>query len=245
MDSELIKSQKDAFIEVPKLRVISTGTTIVGVVYREGIVLGADTRATNGPIVADKNCSKIHYLAPNIYCCGAGTAADTESITSSIRSTLELHRMEADRNVRVVTAMTLLKQRLFKYQGNIGAALIVGGVDCSGPRLYTVYPHGSTDHLPFVAMGSGSLAAMSMLETHYSQNMDRKDAIELVVRAIRSGILNDLGSGSNVDLVVIPKIDQVEILRNVVQVAETPQKTNGHIYPKQSTIVINERVKLF
>ncbi|KAF9608106.1 hypothetical protein IFM89_006033 [Coptis chinensis] len=51
-----------------------TGTTIVGLVFQDGIILGADTRATEGPIVADKNCEKIHYMAPNIYCCGVGTA---------------------------------------------------------------------------------------------------------------------------------------------------------------------------
>jgi 20S proteasome subunit beta 2 len=48
---------------------------------QDGIVLGADTRATNGTVVADKNCEKIHYIAGNIYCCGAGTAADTENTT--------------------------------------------------------------------------------------------------------------------------------------------------------------------
>lgn len=53
-----------------------TGTTIVGLVYKDGVVLGADTRATAGTIVAEKACSKIHYLAPNMYACGAGTAAD-------------------------------------------------------------------------------------------------------------------------------------------------------------------------
>ena len=48
---------------------------------KDGVILGADTRATEGPIVADKNCEKIHKLAPNIFCCGAGTAADTENVT--------------------------------------------------------------------------------------------------------------------------------------------------------------------
>ncbi len=43
-------------------------------------MLGADTRSTAGTTVADKNCEKIHYIAPNIYCCGAGTAADTENV---------------------------------------------------------------------------------------------------------------------------------------------------------------------
>jgi 20S proteasome subunit beta 2 len=76
--------------------------------------LGADTRATEGPIVADKNCEKIHYIAPNIYCCGAGTAADTEFTTNLISSQLELHRLSTGRSGRVVTAMTMLKQMLFR-----------------------------------------------------------------------------------------------------------------------------------
>lgn len=50
---------------------------------QDGVVLGADTRSTAGTTVADKNCEKIHYIAPNIYCCGAGTAADTENVTGA------------------------------------------------------------------------------------------------------------------------------------------------------------------
>ncbi len=53
----------------------------MGLIYKDGVVIGADTRATAGEIVADKNCMKIHYLAPNIYCCGAGTAADCDKVT--------------------------------------------------------------------------------------------------------------------------------------------------------------------
>lgn len=48
---------------------------------QDGVVLAADTRSTSGSTVADKNCEKIHYIAPNIYCCGAGTAADTMNVT--------------------------------------------------------------------------------------------------------------------------------------------------------------------
>jgi len=51
-------------------RVLKTGTTIAGVVYKDGVVLGADTRATEGSVIADLDCQKIHYLADNIYCCG-------------------------------------------------------------------------------------------------------------------------------------------------------------------------------
>lgn len=45
------------------------------------MVLGADTRATGGQTVCDRNCDKIHILAANIACCGAGTSVDAVRIT--------------------------------------------------------------------------------------------------------------------------------------------------------------------
>ena len=153
-------------------RATSTGTTIVGLIYKDGVVLGADTRATEGPIVADKNCEKIHYISDHIRCCGAGTAADTEFVTNLISSNIQLHELNTRKRARVVTAMTLLKQRLFQYQGHIGAALVLGGYDTTGPQLFTIAPHGSTDKLPYVTMGSGSLAAMSVFEIRWRPNME-------------------------------------------------------------------------
>ncbi|BFF96517.1 proteasome subunit beta type-7 [Drosophila madeirensis] len=190
-----------------------TGTTIVGIIYKDGVVLGADTRATEGPIVSDKNCAKIHYLAKNIYCCGAGTAADTEMTTDLISSHLELHRLSTEREVRVVAANTMLKQMLFRYQGHISAALVLGGVDKTGPHIYSIHPHGSSDKLPYATMGSGSLAAMSVFESRWKPDLSEEEAKLLVRDAIAAGIFNDLGSGSNVDLCVIRK-DSVEYLRN-------------------------------
>ncbi len=77
-------------------------------------MLGADTRATEGPIVCDKNCEKIHFIASNIYCCGAGTSADTENTTAMISSKLELHRLSTNRQPRVSTALTMLKRYLYQ-----------------------------------------------------------------------------------------------------------------------------------
>merc|ERR1719231_593652 len=122
-----------------------------------------------------------------------------------VASQLELQRYETGRQSRVVSALTVTKSHLFKYQGHISAALILAGVDVKGPHLFTIYPHGSTDALPFATMGSGSLNAMSVFESGYKEDMTKEEAMELVARAIRAGIYNDLGSGSNVDLCIITK----------------------------------------
>lgn len=184
---------------------MKTGTTICGCICKDVVVLGADTRATGGSEVMDKNCEKIHYLAPNIWCCGAGTAADTEKTTELIASNLELLRLSTGTGSRVVTALTMLKRMLFQYQGNVSAALVLGGVDVHGPHLYNIYPHGSSDKLPYVTMGSGSLAAMSVFETRYKEDMTQEEGVALVRDAIRAGIFNDLGSGSRVDITVVRK----------------------------------------
>ena len=224
-------------------RVKKTGTTICGLIFKDGIVLGADTRATEGPIVCDKNCEKIHYIASNIYCCGAGTSADTESSTALISSQLELHRLATGRQPRVATALTMLKQMLFRYQGHVSAALVLGGVDYTGPHLYSVHPHGSADALPYVTMGSGSLAAMAVFEAGFVKDMNQEQAMNLVHNAIRAGIFNDLGSGSNVDLTVITK-EGTRVLRGYDVANPRPYRSiRGYPFPPGTTQVLSESIK--
>ena len=299
-------------------------------------MLGADTRSTAGTTVADKNCEKIHYIAPNIYCCGAGTAADTENVTGAprlclrracvmrrplaapkkhlqvpiqlakhntqntqptntpqqntamISSALELHRYATGRQARVVTAMTMLKSHLFRYQGHVSAALVLGGVDLNGPHLFTVrvclcfaysvlfsvanpthhpqqtrppknnhpppppqktttkkvFPHGSTDALPYATMGSGSLNAMAVFEAGYKDDMSRDEAVALVAAAIRSGIYNDLGSGSNVDVCVITR-DGVDYKRNYEYLqGKTYARKFPVVYAPGTAPVLKEKVVL-
>jgi 20S proteasome subunit beta 2 len=158
-----------------------------------------------------------------------------------ISSQLELHRLSTGNEPRVTTAMTRLKQKLFQYQGHISAALVLGGIDIEGSHLYTVHPHGSVDRLPYATMGSGSLAAMAVLENGYKDDLNESEAIELVSQAIQSGIFNDLGSGSNVDITVITKgktesENSVKYLRNFLK--PNPRlytRKAGYDFPRGST----------
>jgi len=223
-------------------RPVKTGTTIAGIVFKDGVILGADTRATSDNIVAEKNCSKIHYIASNIYCCGAGTAADTEYVTRMISSQLELHRMNTGRQVRVVAANRLLRQYLFNYQGHVSAALVLGGVDLNGPYLGTIAPHGSSDRLPYVSMGSGSLAAMAVFEDRYRPGLTEEEGKQLVADAIRAGIFNDLGSGSNVDITVITK-DKVDVIRPFDEANLKGVRQGNYLFPRGTTAVLKKYEK--
>ena len=84
-------------MESHKQSYVKTGTTICGLIFDGGVVIAADTRSTSDHIVADRNCKKVHYIADNIYCCGAGTAADTFAVTDMARDQLRLLSMKTGR----------------------------------------------------------------------------------------------------------------------------------------------------
>merc|ERR1719499_2789221 len=220
---------------------MKSGTTICGVQLKDAVVLAADTRATEGPMVADKNCEKLHFIAGNIYCAGAGTAADLEHTTQLMESQMELLRLATGTQPRVCTVVRRLSTMLFKYQGYVGCALVLGGVDVNGPHLYQIYPHGSTDMLPFTSMGSGSLAAMAVLESEYREDLTVDDGKKLVAKAIRAGIFNDLGSGGNVDVCVITR-EGGTVLRNREKPNERKFKAQYKGFPKGATPILKEDI---
>ncbi|KAL7261208.1 hypothetical protein ACSBR1_006783 [Camellia fascicularis] len=243
-------------VQAPKF--LKTGTTIVGLIFEACVSVPlADLNSTltkyqriavpaaermessleriqeplNGPLLLIRIVRKIHFMAPNIYCCGAGTAADTEAVTVPSCS----YRYHTGQESRVVTALILLKSHLFSHQDYVQVALVLGGVDVTGPHLHTIYPHGSTDILPFATMGSGSPAAMAFL----NQNI-WDGGINLVCEAICSGIFNDLGSGSKVDVCVITK-GHTEYLRNhQLPNPSTYVNAKGCSFPKKTEVLLTK-----
>jgi len=230
----------------------STGTTIVGCLVEEGryVILGADTRATDDRMVADKDCEKIHCIAPNVWCCGAGTSADLEATTRLAQYTMALEALQelsigniqSDKDktaalkqdggillqpVSVSAACRFLRNTCYSGGGSLGVNLILGGYDIEANegRLTAIHPHGSMDVVPFAALGSGGLAAMAVLESRYRPNLTREEGVELVKRAVLAGIENDLGSGSQVDMCVLGPGGSVDYRQGVVPEQELEKAT--------------------
>lgn len=222
---------------------LKTGTTIVGICCRDGVVLGADTRSTGGPLVIDKEKLKIHAASSRIFCCAAGTSADCDQITRACGQVLALQRVEHELagESHVLDSVFLAVSTIMDlFQTPVGnrmpeSAIILGGVDrLVGPSLYQITRDGG---LPttFCALGSGSVDAISVLESarrkwgspismsfrdglecleQSVENVDAETAVEAVRRAVQAGILNDLGSGSHVDICII-KLDGVRQWREM------------------------------
>ncbi|XP_017044083.1 proteasome subunit beta type-7 [Drosophila ficusphila] len=182
----------------------STGTTIVGITYDEGVIIGADSRATNENIIPSNSSRKIYELQNNIFAGGAGVARDTSALMEMTHAQLELHRMNTGfRQVPVCCANHMVRQVLFRFNGNMEANVILGGVDSTGCYLYCTRSDGTTFPVPFASLGSGNLAAMSVLESRWTEELDEESAVALVCDAVSVGVDNDLKSGGNVSLCII------------------------------------------
>ncbi|GFH59003.1 hypothetical protein CTEN210_15479 [Chaetoceros tenuissimus] len=242
---ETNKARSDELKPINKGKFLKTGTTIVGVQTKDGIILAADTRATEGSVVADTRCEKVHQLSRNVWCCGAGTSGDLDALTRKVRYNFLLKNMirdsigndgfaqdqeedifqseeEIDINqclgdASISAICQFIRNVLTRGGGHIGANLVLAGVDAftKQPVLAAVHPHGSIDVVPFTALGSGGLAATGVLEATYTTDMTMEAGIQLVKDAVLAGIKNDLGSGSQVDMVIITA-DSVEYKRAVV-----------------------------
>jgi 20S proteasome subunit beta 2 len=206
---------------------LKTGTTIVGICCIDGIVLGADTRSTGGPLVMDKNKLKIHNIASHIYCCGAGTSAHCDYVTRKAKHELGLYSIDRELAGEqtldpVSSALRSIIKSINNAKASLQSVFILGGVDDNEIALYQIDDDGTSLRLGFAALGSGSTDAIAILETQreiwnnrtelvtnrndkYMENINTDEAIASVRKAVQAGILNDLGSGSHVDLLVIQK----------------------------------------
>ncbi|KAJ8601502.1 hypothetical protein CTAYLR_006726 [Chrysophaeum taylorii] len=191
-----------------------TGTTIAGVVFRDGCVLGADERATEGSLIADPECMKIHEISENVFACGAGTSADAAQLCRHAQLDLVLLRRREEaarggkaRPTTVAAARGVVLKRL-RSAPAMECALILGGVDGSGAHLYRI-DDGATHAVPLAAMGSGSLAATPVLEAAYRDDLDEESAIAAVRSAVSAGVTFDAMSGGRVNILVIGREGRV------------------------------------
>ncbi|KAA6404247.1 MAG: putative Proteasome subunit beta type-7 [Streblomastix strix] len=226
-----------------------TGTTIVGLKYKGGIILASDTRATAGSLVMDKECVKLHKITPNIYCAGAGTAADNDHVMRMVASQVRLLELNMNRTPRVDTICVRLKRHLFQYQGHVGAHVILGGVDFLGSHLYSVSNYGNASSEDFVVNGSGSYAAMSVFEAKFRDGLEEEEAAQIATEAIRAGIINDEGSGFYVNLVIIRKkplapYGEVEERYHVERPAPRQEKIEGLFTIKKGTTEVMREIVL-
>lgn len=181
------------------------GTTTMGIVCQEGIVMATDTRVTMGYTVAHKHGKKIFPLDQHLAMTIAGGVADAQNVVEILKANAKLFNLSNNRVMPVGAAARLAANILFssRGQGPLMLQALIGGVDDSGAHIYAIDPFGSVTEETCVSTGSGSPVAYGVLEDGYADNMVVKDGVSLVVRAVTSAMKRDAGSGDSFDVAVV------------------------------------------
>lgn len=186
---------------------VKTGTTTVGIIFNEGVVLATERRATMGTLIASKKAKKVHSIADRIGMTIAGGVGDAQQLIRIINVECSLYQVRRGKPISVGAAATVLSNYLNQNRFTpYYVQLLVGGVDAQGPSVYSVdAAGGATLEENFVSTGSGSLTAYGVLEDRYTKDMNESEAVNLAVRALRAAMRRDSASGEGYNVVVITK----------------------------------------
>lgn len=185
-------------------RLALKGTTTVGVVCKDGVILSSDTRVTMGYFVAHKKGKKIYQIDDHLAMTIAGVVADAQRTVDVLKVNAQLYKLNVRRRMPVSSAARLIANLLFSARlAPMITQVLVGGVDDTGPHVFSLDPFGSLTEEKCVATGSGSPIAYGVLEDKYKEGSAIQDILSVVVRAVDSAMKRDAASGDSFDVAVI------------------------------------------
>ena len=180
------------------------GTTTVGVVCRDAVLLAADHRATMGTLIADKEAKKIWEIADHMALTTAGVVGDNQALVRLMKAEAALYELQS-RKMPVDAAATLLSNILNQQRYYpLYIQMILGGYDTEG-RVYEVDMVGGITPKKYAATGSGSPVSYGVLEALFKENMGVDEAKEVVIKAMKAAIERDSAVGNGFDILAITK----------------------------------------
>ncbi len=188
-------------------QIIRTGTTTIGIMCVDGVVLASDHRAIAGYYIAHKHTKKIHKLADHVATTIAGVVADAQNLIDYMIAECNLYKLAHLKPIPVKAAATLYSYYLFSRRWfPYLTQTIIGGVDDSGPHMFTLDAVGSLiDENTVCATGSGTPFALGVLEDTYFEKITINEAIPIAIASVRMSIERDIGSGNGIDVIFIDK----------------------------------------
>jgi len=195
---------------------LKTGTTTIGIICKDGIILAADKRATAGNLIVTKYVQKIYEINEDLALTMAGTVSDAQLLCKLIKAELKLKEIRTGRKVTVKEAANLLGGMVYENIRRMSmipgiSHFVLGGRDEKGTEVWDLFPDGSVTKVDdFISSGSGSVMAYGVLEALYKPGMSLEEGVKLVVKAVNSAIQRDSASGGGIDVVTITKSEGVK-----------------------------------
>ncbi len=208
-----------------KNSILKTGTTILGIVCKDGVVMAADRQVTAGNIVMAKGERKVFPVNDYLIVGGTGIAADIRRVPKFLAAELKLKDLRSKTRPSVKHAASLLAN--MSYNGirqpsmiPQQAGFLIGGFNEDGTvELYTIEPAGGVMLVEDydANFGSGMPYVLGLLERQYKKNMSIEDGVKLAVECIKSSTQRDIGSGYGIDVFTITKNGIKKVVSQEIQ----------------------------
>ncbi len=202
---------------------VKKGTTTIGLVCKDGVVMATEMRATMGTLIAHRTTQKLFKIDDNLGLTVAGVVGDAQTLARYITAEVELYKLKRGQQMTVRSAATLTSNilagsRFYPYY----VGLILGGTDREGHHVYALDMVGGAIPDDFVTTGSGSPYVYGVLEDHYEKNLPVNDAMDLAIRARQAAMRRDSASGDGYAVASITKdgfavLDEKEIQKRLAK----------------------------
>jgi proteasome beta subunit len=186
--------------------VTKTGTTTLGMVCKDGVVMATETRATMGTLIAHKTTKKLYQIDNHLGLATAGLVGDLQTLARYLNAEANLYRLKRDQKIPVKSAATLMsnilnQRKFYPYY----VQLVLAGYDTSGGHVYSLDAAGGAIPDKYTAGGSGSPYVFGVLEDTYKDGLSTDEGVDIAVRAITAAKNRDSASGGMINIAVITK----------------------------------------
>jgi proteasome beta subunit len=196
-----------------KKNILKTGTTILGIICKEGVVMASDRQITAGNLVVGKTYKKTIPINDYLLISFTGIVSDAQRVPKVLAAELKLKELKSRSRPSVRQAASLLAA--MSYQGirqpsmiPQQAGFLLGGLNDEGnAELFSITPDGSIVKVEDydANFGSGMPYVLGLLERQYKKDSTIEQGIELAKEALKSSTQRDVGSGYGIDIFTITK----------------------------------------
>ncbi|MDD5012584.1 MAG: proteasome subunit beta [Candidatus Nanoarchaeia archaeon] len=208
-----------------KNSILKTGTTILGIVCKDGVVIASDRQTSAGTLVMDKKAQKSVKINDYLVISGCGIASDIRKVEKILPAELKLKELRSKTRPSVRQAANLLSTIL--YSGirqpsmiPMQAGFLIGGFNEDGAvELYTIEPAGTLNLVEDydANFGSGMPFVLGFLERQYKKGISLDEGIKLATESIKSSTQRDMGSGFGIDVFTITKQGIKKVVSQEIQ----------------------------
>jgi proteasome beta subunit len=195
------------------------GTTTLGLVCSDGVVLGSDVRATGGTYIFSSEAIKIHKINDNLGMTIAGGVGDAEYLVKILKVQSEIYSMNEGKPMTPKSATSIIslimqENKMMPFY----VELILGGMNNNVPEVYSVDPvGGNIKESKFASTGSGSIAATGYMESVYQDGMSTQDAARHIAKALKIAMKRDSATGDGIKMVAITKKGYKEFSKDEIE----------------------------